>query len=104
MFLTIPSIVGIAIVILALSVLALDIFILFIMWKGQLLSSSSSSIYILAFANIVCNCIQASITGLYLGPSVVLQVSNKLYLTGILMMQSDFDAAPSIHSFPNPTF
>ena len=72
-----PSLIGVVMTILASGSLLLNLFVLFIIWRGGLLRSSASSIYLLAFTNITSNCIQASIITFYLGPSVILQVSGE---------------------------
>ena len=71
----IPSLIGILITLTATASLLLNVFVLFIIWKGGLMKPSGSNIYLLAFANITSNCIQASVIAFYLGPSVILQVS-----------------------------
>ena len=71
---SIPSLIGVLITIAALAATMLNLFILFTIFKGGLLKNTSSSIYLLAFSNIICNCIDTGITAFYLGPSVILQV------------------------------
>uniref|UniRef100_A0A914C2U7 7TM GPCR serpentine receptor class x (Srx) domain-containing protein n=1 Tax=Acrobeloides nanus TaxID=290746 RepID=A0A914C2U7_9BILA len=64
---------GVVISILASFSTIINIFVLFIIWHGGLLRSTNSSIYLLAFSNIVSNLIQASLIAFYLGPSIILQ-------------------------------
>lgn len=73
----IPSLLGAIIMMVAFLSLVINLFVLFILWRGGLLKKTSSSIYLLAFSNIFANCIQAALVAFYLGPSILLQVKYK---------------------------
>uniref|UniRef100_A0A914DUA0 7TM GPCR serpentine receptor class x (Srx) domain-containing protein n=1 Tax=Acrobeloides nanus TaxID=290746 RepID=A0A914DUA0_9BILA len=69
----IPSLIGIVLTALSSTSLLINLFVLFILYRGGLLKPSKSNIYLLAFASIMSNCIRASIIAFYMGPSVILQ-------------------------------
>uniref|UniRef100_A0A914DD76 Uncharacterized protein n=1 Tax=Acrobeloides nanus TaxID=290746 RepID=A0A914DD76_9BILA len=73
MAISIPSLIGIVITASSSTSLLLNLFVLFILYRGGLLKPSKSNIYLLAFANITSNCIRAAVIAFYMGPSVILQ-------------------------------
>uniref|UniRef100_A0A914D5S4 7TM GPCR serpentine receptor class x (Srx) domain-containing protein n=1 Tax=Acrobeloides nanus TaxID=290746 RepID=A0A914D5S4_9BILA len=73
MVISIPSLIGILLTALASTSLLVNLFVLFILYRGGLLKASKSSIYLLAFASIMSNCIRAAMIAFYMGPSVILQ-------------------------------
>uniref|UniRef100_A0A914C5L8 7TM GPCR serpentine receptor class x (Srx) domain-containing protein n=1 Tax=Acrobeloides nanus TaxID=290746 RepID=A0A914C5L8_9BILA len=69
----IPSLIGAVMTALSSTSLLINLFVLFILYRGGLLKPSKSNIYLLAFANITSNCIRAAVIAFYIGPSIILQ-------------------------------